>query len=1097
VGLESAFTVLAVMECVDRMSSTIERIDGSLDAFSETASKAAEAATVAGEKIDESLLQTASGADALELASARTAEAQAKLTAATLAQANAEKSLLDLRASIASEDELAVAADALAAAQGRATAATTELTTAQAGLKTAVAAKASEDELAVATAAVTAAQERATIATTALTEAQERQNALVTTEDAAKAADALTAAEKTTAKATTEATAAQDRQVAVQRAAILATEEGAAAADEEAAAQARLAEQAASASRGMKLLSAGGGIAALAVAAISYESVKAAGNFQSLTEHLVTDAGESAKNLSMIRNGMLQLSVATGTTTTQMAAGMYHIESAGYHGQAALNVLKTAAEGAKVGGADLDTIGQALTGTMNAFGKSAGTSTQVMNAMIATVGAGDMKMQDLGSSLGNVASVAASAGLSYAQVGGAIATMTAQNITAQRATQDLAHTIGSLGNPTAVMTQEMQAMGLNSNTVSKNLGKVGLTGTIQVLTQAIAAHTKGGQVLISTYNASAQASADANTMIKAMSPTMATLAKQVLNGTISYNDYNTAIKAMSPTQRALMTQFEGVANKTKSFNSLLKAGSPAAQTYNAAMAKMTGGQTSLSTILAISGGHMATYEKNVKTISAAQSKAGNTVDNWSAIQGTFNQKLDRAKASVEATGIAIGTALLPAVSSIASAILSVLEPMAEWVQGHQQLVTILLSTVVGIGAFMGAVSAAKRIVSGVTSTIDAVSGGFAKLKTGIGWVSDGFGRLGPVLSNAWSGIRSGATAVGELAVKAYAGVAAAAETAAGWAVAGAQAAWAGIQYVALEASELAVAAASKVWAAGQWLVNAALDANPIGLVVVAIAALVAGVVYAYLHFQTFRDIVNQVFSVLKTVVLTYIGLMIDEFHLLVDAGEWLWSRMEAVWGGIVSAGAAAASWLEALPGRVQGWFSGAASWLVSAGKNIVIGLYNGIVSMGSWIYSQVMSFIDDVIPGPIRKILGINSPSKWAHWAGQMTGTGLVNGLLSTHSAISAAAVKTAGVITNSLSAKLPGVGVHVSGGSVSLSTAGAGLTAMPSGSSAGSGPVININFAGAHIMGDADMNKLASKVGAAITKQLPRAGIHIAGAVG
>lgn len=50
--------------------------------------------------------------------------------------------------------------------------------------------------------------------------------------------------------------------------------------------------------------------------------------------------------------------------------------------------------------------------------------------------------------------------------------------------------------------------------------------------------------------------------------------------------------------------------------------------------------------------------------------------------------------------------------------------------------------------------------------------------------------------------------------------------------------------------------ASKAWAAAQWLLNAAMTANPISLVIVALAALVAGIVIAYKQSTTFRDIVN-------------------------------------------------------------------------------------------------------------------------------------------------------------------------------------------------------------------------------------------------
>jgi len=54
--------------------------------------------------------------------------------------------------------------------------------------------------------------------------------------------------------------------------------------------------------------------------------------------------------------------------------------------------------------------------------------------------------------------------------------------------------------------------------------------------------------------------------------------------------------------------------------------------------------------------------------------------------------------------------------------------------------------------------------------------------------------------------------------------------------------------------------AAKAWTAAQWLLNAALAANPIGLVIVAVAALVAAFVIAYKTSDTFRAIVDRAFD---------------------------------------------------------------------------------------------------------------------------------------------------------------------------------------------------------------------------------------------
>ena len=62
----------------------------------------------------------------------------------------------------------------------------------------------------------------------------------------------------------------------------------------------------------------------------------------------------------------------------------------------------------------------------------------------------------------------------------------------------------------------------------------------------------------------------------------------------------------------------------------------------------------------------------------------------------------------------------------------------------------------------------------------------------------------------------------------------------------------------------AVAIATSVWTGAQWLLNAALTANPIGLIVVAIGAMVAAIVYAYEKVGWFRAGLWATWEVLKT-----------------------------------------------------------------------------------------------------------------------------------------------------------------------------------------------------------------------------------------
>lgn len=76
---------------------------------------------------------------------------------------------------------------------------------------------------------------------------------------------------------------------------------------------------------------------------------------------------------------------------------------------------------------------------------------------------------------------------------------------------------------------------------------------------------------------------------------------------------------------------------------------------------------------------------------------------------------------------------------------------------------------------------------------------------------------------------------------------------------------ANIAFKAYEALQLAIKVATIAWTGVQWLLNAALSANPIGLVVLAIAALIAGVVLAYNNVGWFRDIVDGAWSKIQAV----------------------------------------------------------------------------------------------------------------------------------------------------------------------------------------------------------------------------------------
>lgn len=407
-----------------------------------------------------------------------------------------------------------------------------------------------------------------------------------------------------------------------------------------------------------------GKVAALGIAggvlAIGVASLKMGTDYQEATTQLVTGAGESEENIAKVRKGLLNMAPAVGMGPEALAKAMFLVESAGYHGAEGLTVMKAAAEGAKIGGAEATVVANGLTTAMTDYKIPASQAADVTSKLIATVASGKTTMGDLAGSLSAVLPAAAAAHVGLNQVLGAMGTMTGQGISAQQAAQNIAGTIRSLSNPSAVASHEMAQMGLNSTVVAQQLGKRGLTGTLTELTEAITKHMgPSGLVLQSSFNQSQLAAQSANTMLKQLPPSLQGLARGFLAGTVTQKQWMAGLKDQPALAGSLGRQFATAAKRAHGFSDMLKSGGGAAQTYNAALSNMTGGATGLNTALALSGANAKTFAGNVDTIGKASTEAGGHVKGWTETQKDLGTQIAQAKAGIEAMGTKLGIMLIP------------------------------------------------------------------------------------------------------------------------------------------------------------------------------------------------------------------------------------------------------------------------------------------------------------------------------------------------------------------------------------------------------------------------------------------------------
>lgn len=502
-------------------------------------------------------------------------------------------------------------------------------------------------------------------------------------------------------------------------------------------AQADLTAYQAQVTKGGEIISTAFAAAGVAVAAGAVISGKAAADFQQQMNLIQTNAGASAKEVKNMSKAVLDMAGSVGTTPDELATGLYHIESAGFRGAQALNMLKAAAEGAKNGNADLESVTQAMISLTASHIKGVKDEANAMGILNAIVGSGDMKMQGLADAMSTgIMPAAATFGLSVQDVGAALATLTDNAVPPIDAATRLRMSFSMMAAPSGTAAKALESVGLKSTQLADDMRSKGLFAALSDLKKHL-------------QNAGLTATQQADVLSKAFgggrsSSAILTLLDQMDRLKSKYGDIK-----------------EGAEKFGSSWQTTQKNATFATQKVEAAAGALT---------IEIGQKLLPEYTKIANKVGTDLVPAFNNTVTW----------LGKNKVALEVVGTIIAAVVLPALARYytAMAIKNVQAVAAFIIENDKMLIKL------GIQATAFVVSAAKV----------------------------GIATAAMILQNTWLVIVRGATAL---------------------------------------------------WTGAQWLLNAALSANPIGLVIVAVAALAAGIIYAYNHSETFRKIINTLWKDLQ------------------------------------------------------------------------------------------------------------------------------------------------------------------------------------------------------------------------------------------
>ena len=102
--------------------------------------------------------------------------------------------------------------------------------------------------------------------------------------------------------------------------------------------------------------------------------------------------------------------------------------------------------------------------------------------------------------------------------------------------------------------------------------------------------------------------------------------------------------------------------------------------------------------------------------------------------------------------------------------------------------------------------------------------------------------------------------------------------------------------LATAAAQGVVKAATLAWTGVQKVLNIVLTANPIGLVIAAIGALVTAVIYAYNNCESFRKIVDKVWEAIKPLATAIMNGLAKAFEWLVEKCKEAWEWLKNILG---------------------------------------------------------------------------------------------------------------------------------------------------------------------------------------------------------
>jgi TP901 family phage tail tape measure protein len=199
-------------------------------------------------------------------------------------------------------------------------------------------------------------------------------------------------------------------------------------------------------------------------------------------------------------NAVLEMTKEIPKSAADLSSGLYDIQSSGFAGQQALDVLKVSAQGATAGLSTTAESAKTLTGLMNAYNLKEGPdATRIMNSLFQTIADGVTTMPELAAHIGMVATNAANSGVDIEHLGAALAVLTVNGLSTATSVQSFNGMLDQMKKPVKEAAEYAQTLTdangkqtlswFKAGEAAKHISEVGIDKALKEIAAATGGNT--------------------------------------------------------------------------------------------------------------------------------------------------------------------------------------------------------------------------------------------------------------------------------------------------------------------------------------------------------------------------------------------------------------------------------------------------------------------------------------------------------------------------------------------------------------------------------------------------------------------------------